>query len=322
MDRTEQARRWVSQQLTIPANRQIALEPVSGDASFRRYFRVCDQGGSRIVMDAPPQQEDCRPYLDITARLRAAGLHAPEVYAEDIRSGFLLLEDLGDDLYRDVVDEQSVETYWQDAFRALRVMASRVDCQGLPHYDNARLQRELDLFPDWYVAKHLGQRFTDQQRRQWQGFSELLIASALEQPQVFVHRDFHSCNLLHTGGDNPGIIDFQDGVLGPVSYDLMSLLLDRYISWPREQLCDWLESHRREVAADIEPATWLRWCDWIGLQRNLKILGIFARLSYRDGKQEYLSLMPRFAAYIDDVMSRYPEFAPYRPWLATYLCVQ
>ncbi len=323
----EALHRWCLQQLELPDDAPSALEPVSGDASFRRYFRLRTDLDSYVVMDAPPAHEDCRPFIDVAARLRAAGVHAPEILAQDLSRGWLLLEDLGDELYRETLDAAGAdparaEPLLADVFAVLQRLATAVDFSGLPPYDDARLQQELDLFPDWYLARHLDDPFSESERALWDKLCRQLLASAAEQPQVFVHRDFHSCNLLRLERDNPGVIDFQDAVIGPVSYDLVSLLLDRYISWPRPQLEAWMEQFRQQVAAEVEPLTWRRWCDWMGLQRNLKIVGIFARLYYRDDKHGYLELIPRFADYVLDVIARYEEFAPCRDMLERRLCAR
>jgi len=295
---------------SVLGRQQVTLQPVSGDASFRRYFRLQAAGRSLILMDAPPERENSRPFVDIDVRLRTAGLHAPEILRFDLDQGFGLLEDFGDTLYRDVLDEQTVDDLFPGLFDILEGLAVRVVTDGLPEYDHRLLQTELDLFTDWYLQRHRQRPLAGDERSLWVDLCQALIDSARQQPQVFVHKDFHSCNLLQTP-DGPGLIDFQDGLLGPLSYDLASLLWDRYIAWPRDRLETWmLEIHPR-LAPGIEATEWIRCCDWMGLQRNLKIVGIFARLHYRDRKTGYLEMIPRFYRYLLDVLPRYPQFGDF-----------
>lgn len=304
LERQRAAAAWAAAELGLA---EIELQPVSGDASFRRYFRLRAPGRHLILMDAPPDREDSRPFIDIAERLRAGGLKPPEIIRFDLQQGFGLLEDFGDTLYRDVLDENSVDDLFPGLFAILEGMAAGVDARGLPEYGEGLLQAEMDLFPDWYLDRHRRRPFTGAERLLWVNLCHSLIESARRQPQVFVHKDFHSCNLLQTE-DGPGIIDFQDGVRGPVSYDLVSLLWDRYIAWPRERLLGWMTEIRPQLAPNFAPEDWIRYCDWMGLQRNLKIVGIFARLNYRDGKQGYLEMIPRFYQYLLDVLPLYPEF--------------
>jgi len=311
------ARTWAAAQLGLGT---VTLSPVAGDASFRRYFRIKTHEGSLILMDAPPEFEDSAPFLDIAGRLRNAGLHAPEILHFDLALGFGLLEDLGDQLYRDVLNPATVDGLFPPLFQALARMAQQVNCAGLPEYDAARLQAELNLFTDWYLLRHKRLELNAVEAREWQLLCTKLLRSAAGQPQVFVHRDFHSSNLLYREGRRPGIIDFQDAVRGPLSYDFVSLLWDRYIQWPRAQLENWIETCRLILAAEIEPATWLRWCDLMGLQRNLKVVGIFSRLRYRDGKAGYLQMIPRFYQYLMDVLPLYPEFRGFRELLERPEC--
>lgn len=301
--RKAQLASWARDQLSI----SFHVEPVTGDASNRRYFRLTAEQKSWIVMDAPPNLEDCRPFIDVTQRLRKAKLHAPEIIAEDLHRGFLLLEDFGDGLYRDIVSKQQANQQYQPIFDALIKFSTAVDTTGLPDYDQTRLQQELDLFSEWYAPVHCQLSLTASERHDWAIICQQLITKALAQPQVFVHRDFHSCNVLQTTHNNPGIIDYQDAVRGPVTYDLISWVLDRYITWPRSQVLKWYEQQRLRLPLDTNSEQWLRWCDWMGLQRNLKILGIFARLAYRDGKTDYIGLMPRFYAYVMETAALYPE---------------
>jgi len=288
---------------------QSGLSNVAGDASFRRYFRLQVDGRSSILMDAPPPAEDTRPFVDVTSRLRATGLHAPEILQADVEQGFLLLEDLGDDLYRDFLDLNNADQHFPALFDVLQRMALEVDAKNLPGYDARLLRAEMDLFPKWYLDHHRQNVPHQEFDRQWDGFCDQVIGSALEQPVCFVHRDFHSCNLLKIPSGEVGVIDFQDAVLGPISYDFISLIWDRYISWPRERLETWVEQFRQMLGVSITPDHWQRYCDLMGLQRNIKVVGIFARLYYRDGKSGYLEMIPRFYDYVTDTLNRYPEFS-------------
>ena len=316
MPRDQAAASWAAAAL---GKSLVELQPVSGDASFRRYFRIEAGGRSIILMDAPPQRENSRPFVDIAQRLRAAGLQAPDILRFDFEQGFGLLEDFGDTLYRELLDDESVDELFPGLFAVLESMAVRVDGSGLPAYDEKLLQTELDLFPDWYLQRHRQRPLAGAERELWAELCMKLIESARRQPQVFVHKDFHSCNLLQTPR-GPGIIDFQDAVRGPVSYDLVSLLWDRYISWPRVRLEGWMREIHPRLAPEIGADEWIRYCDWMGLQRNLKIVGIFARLSYRDSKPGYLEMIPRFYQYLLDVLPRYPEFVSFHRLLEQAEC--
>ncbi len=312
----EGLRHWCIAQLAVADERVSPAERVAGDASFRCYYRIrLDDGRSYVVMDAPPDKEDSRPFVDVAQRLREAGVHAPGIVACDLARGWMLLEDLGDELYKQAFETGDSEVLMAQIFDVLEAQAKLVGCEGLPTYDQAKLQTELDLFPDWFLKYERSNPFSEAENLQWQRLCRLLCDSAAEQPQVFVHRDFHSCNLMYLGGAAPGVIDFQDAVLGPLTYDLMSILLDRYITWPRSRLEAWMEEFRLSVAPDIDARQWQRWCDWMGLQRNLKIVGIFARLAHRDNKSGYLELIPRFSDYVLDALNRYDEFRGVLPIL-------
>lgn len=316
--RLNKAREW----LKSLGENQPRLQAVAGDASARRYFRLSGPHPSRLLMDSPPQSEPLAPFLEVTRILQAAGLPAPDVLAINAEEGFLLLQDFGDHQLRDALSERTVGHWWPCVFDLLTRMAAEADATTLPDYSSAMLQRELDLFPDWYLDRHIGQSLSPRQMAVWTSLCEQLIESATGQPQVFVHRDFHSCNLMVTGDCSLGLIDYQDAVYGPVSYDLMSILLDRYISWPRDLLEGWLQIMRRQLAPEIPGSEWIRLCDWMGLQRNLKIIGIFARLNHRDGKGQYLELIPRFAGYVLDTTGRYPEFSDAHELLGNVLTSQ
>jgi len=311
--RLQAARDWIAS-LGLPAER---LAPASEDASFRRYLRLTLPGDeTRILMDAPPGKEPLGPFLDVAGRLAAIGVHVPEVMARNEDEGFLLLEDLGSTSYLDALTESSVERLYGDALGALAAMQSLADTDGLPVYDAERLRAEMALFPDWLLDRHLGLdplAF----RALFDDIEAALVASALEQPRVFVHRDYHSRNLMVLPSHNPGVLDFQDAVAGPVTYDLVSLLRDCYIAWPEARIRDWALGYLelaeqtgilREKAVD--EATFLRWFDWMGVQRHLKAAGIFARLWHRDGKPGYLADIPRTLDYVVGVCGRYPELVP------------
>lgn len=259
-------------------------------------------------MDAPPPGEDVRPFIDVDQRLRSAKLHAPEIFHADMQNGYLLLEDLGDALLRDSLDEVNVGSQFPQLFEILRVMALTVNAVGLPEFDKALLRKEMNLFPDWYLGHHRPAMPRERFDASWNIFCDQIISSALDQPQHFVHRDFHSCNLINTHDHGIGVIDFQDAVKGPLSYDFVSLVWDRYINWPREQIEAWAEEFRLQLGVEIGPGRWRRYCDLMGLQRNLKIVGIFARLYYRDAKTGYLEMIPRFYDYVTSTLRIYPEF--------------
>ena len=298
---------------------RVHLAPVSGDASFRRYFRFRSGGRSIILMDAPPEKEDSAPFIDIADRLRSAGLMAPGIIEFDLERGFGLLEDFGDTLYRDVISEGSVNGVFPELFALLDGMANRVDSSGLPLYSKAVLAGELGLFKTWYREIHRDRPLRKGEAAVWKNVCASLIDSALEQPQVFVHKDFHSCNLLQTA-NGPGIIDFQDALRGPVSYDFVSLIWDRYIAWPRNRLEEWMKDVHAILRPDCGLEEWVRYCDFMGLQRNLKIVGIFARLKHRDGKEGYVEMIPRFYRYLLDVLPRYPEFHEFQHMLEQSEC--
>lgn len=302
--RREDAAVWAAARMGLD---RVELEPVCGDASFRRYFRFDSGERSVILMDAPRYRDNSERFLDAGARLRNAGLKTPDIYHFDLDLGFGLMEDFGDVLFREILTPDTVDTLFPRLFEILEKQALHADSAGLPEYNEERLQMELDLFPDWYLAQHKHRPLSASDRTAWQDLCGLLIESAQQQPQVFVHRDFHSCNLLDVDGET-GIIDFQDALHGPVSYDLVSLLWDRYIAWPRERLEGWMAEMHRRLELDCELADWIRQCDWMGLQRNIKIAGIFARLRYRDAKTGYIPMIPLFYRYLLDVLPRYEEF--------------
>jgi N-acetylmuramate 1-kinase len=310
--RLELLTQWLHETL---GNADCRIEPASGDASFRRYFRVWYNNQTLIAMDAPPNREDCSPYLHVAEILLAMGLHVPQILARNLKQGFLLLSDLGTRLYLPELSEASVDRLYGDALGALATLQACGPRDGeLPPYDHALLMREMALFPDWYLQQHLGMQINSTQRAALDESFDYLAQVALEQPRVCVHRDYHSRNLMITPTNNPGILDFQDAVIGPVTYDLVSLLRDAYIAWPRARVEDWVRGyHELAVQSGIlqeeSEADFLRWFDLMGVQRHLKVVGIFARLNHRDGKPGYLNDIPRVLDYIRDVVPRYPELA-------------
>lgn len=296
------------------------LTAASSDASFRRYFRWQADDRSLIVMDAPPPQEDCRPFAKVAQMLDDAGVHVPQVLAADLERGFLLLTDLGRQTYLDVIDASNADQLFDDAIEALLKFQLHPVAQPMPAYDEALLRRELQLFPEWYVQRHLGHTFTEAQQATWERVCCQLIDSALAQPQVLVHRDYMPRNLM-ISEPNPGVLDFQDAVLGPVSYDITSLFKDAFLSWPETQVQAWLEGYWSKARTAGVPLPesldeFLRASDLMGLQRHLKVIGIFARICHRDGKPRYLADVPRFFAYIEAVLARRPELAELQRLLA------
>jgi aminoglycoside/choline kinase family phosphotransferase len=309
--RAEQLREWLEARLEGAA---FTLKPASADASFRRYFRVTSSGRSWIVMDAPPEREDCRPFVRVAGLLRAAGVNAPQIEVQDLDRGFLLLTDFGDTTYLSALNAGTADRLIGDAVAALLrwQLASREGV--LPAYDEARLRQESDLFAEWYVARHLGVVLSSAQRDALSGVLATLIAGSLAQPSVYVHRDYMPRNLMVTE-PNPGVLDFQDAVYGPISYDMVSLTRDAFVSWDEERVIDWLARYweqAKHAGLPVNPdfGAFYRDFEWMGLQRHLKVLGIFARIHYRDGKSGYLEDTPRFVAYARAVAGRYRELAP------------
>lgn len=314
--------RWFTPLAARLGLRAHTLAPASADASFRRYLRVlAADGSSRIVMDAPPPQEDVRPFIDIARRITSAGLHAPEVLAADESQGFVLLSDLGRQLYLPVLQQAQpaeADRLMRGTVAALVHWQRRMDGTGLPPYDDALLRRELALFPEWCVQREHGITWTDRQQATWDKLCDRLVASALAQPAVVVHRDWMPRNLM-LAEPNPGILDFQDAVVGPVTYDIASLLRDAFHSWDEEQEIDWAarwwqQARDAGVFGDHVFASDFGECwralEWMGLQRHLKVLGIFCRLKHRDGKPAYAADLPRFFAYATKVALRYGELKP------------
>jgi aminoglycoside/choline kinase family phosphotransferase len=320
MPRTVLLRDWLDRHFSPQfPEQEPSLAPASADASFRRYFRVTlPDLSTRIVMDAPPEHEDCRPFIKVAALLREAGVHVPEVYAQDLAQGFLLLSDLGDTTYLEALDATTAPALYRDANLALIAIQLASRPGVLPEYDRALLSRELDLFPDWYVARHLGITLDEGQQATLRSVFARILDNNLAQPQVFVHRDYHSRNLMVRAGgypENPGIIDFQDAVYGPITYDLASLYRDAYIHWEEAQELDfviryWEMARAAGLPVHTDFHDFYRDYEWMGAQRQLKVLGIFARLSQRDGKHDYLKNMPTVMAYLRQTCERYLELRP------------
>jgi len=303
---------WLS---TIPVVAGLPLAPASGDASFRRYFRLRQGARSWIVMDAPPPMEDCRPFLQIAGLLRAMDLNVPEIQAADLDQGFLLMSDLGSRQYLEVLksDTSVASRLYDDALQALITMQTEGEAvvDELPAYDRERLGNEMCLFRDWLCGRHLGIELSQQELEQWQRACNLLVDGAMCQPTVFVHRDYHSRNLMLTDENNPGILDFQDAMRGPLSYDLVSLLKDCYIRLPDEDVRRLTSTYYSRLSeplrSRISADDFNRGFDLMGVQRHLKASGIFARLLHRDGKNGYMADVPRTLRYIVDVAPRYRE---------------
>ncbi|MFJ2444968.1 aminoglycoside phosphotransferase family protein [Pseudomonas sp. NPDC087626] len=319
---------WLDEQLAIlfaaqgwGAVPQATLTAASSDASFRRYFRWEGDGRSFVVMDAPPPQENCKPFVDIAFLLAKSGINVPKIYAEDLERGFLLLNDLGNQTYLDVINDENADRLFDDALQALLAFQHLPMVAPLPSYDVPLLRRELELFPEWYVKRELGIEFDSHQQALWQRASDLLIDSALAQPKVLVHRDYMPRNLM-ISEPNPGVLDFQDAVYGPVTYDVTCLFKDAFLSWPEARVLGWLERYWQQagelgIAVQADFQEFLRASDLMGVQRHLKVIGIFARICHRDGKPRYLTDVPRFFAYIEAVLARRPELAELAELLAS-----
>jgi aminoglycoside/choline kinase family phosphotransferase len=303
---------WLQQELR---GAPFTLTAASEDASFRRYFRATlADGATYIAMDAPPEREDCRPFVKVAALLHQAGVNAPRVLGQELAQGFLLLTDLGTRTYLQELSAQNAASLFADATDALLRWQLATRPGELPPYDEALLRREMNLFPEWYVRKHLSKELSDGQQNSLESIFGLLVKSALAQPAVYVHRDYMPRNLM-VCEPNPGVLDFQDAVLGPITYDMVSLVRDAFLSWEEEQVLDWAaryweKAKRASLPVAADYGEFWRAFEWMGLQRHLKVLGIFARINYRDGKPKYLADTPRFLKYTRDVAQRY---APLRP---------
>lgn len=313
--RLELIRQWLETDCDLS---DFVIEVASADASFRRYFRVRLNDNpvqSYIVMDAPPDKEDCAPFIKIAQLLEGAGVHAPHIYQYDAAQGFMLLSDLGNCAYLDQLNQHTADTLYADAITAI-INMQQINAE-LPAYNESLLRTEMSLFGDWYLARHLQLELTSEQQRVLDNVINLLVDNALQQQQGFVHRDYHSRNLMQLDENNPGVIDFQDAVLGPVSYDLVSLIKDCYIAWPRQKQLQWIEQYLAQSGLQTDTATFIKQLDLMGLQRHIKVCGIFARLNYRDGKPGYLADIPRTLAYVFDVCQRYDELKEFTTLLNT-----
>jgi N-acetylmuramate 1-kinase len=317
---------WLSRDL---GKRPERVEPASADASFRRYFRAFYNDATFVVMDAPPGKEDVRPYVKVTRQLETLGVHVPHIHEADTARGLLLLEDLGGTHYLSRLNAgDDPDRLYGDALRALAdiQVRGRDAAAELAPYDREPLAREVGLMPEWFLGRHLELKLSASENQTIARAFEFLISAALTQPAVFVHRDFHSRNLMVVADRNPGILDFQDALRGPVGYDLVSLLKDCYISWPRERVVRWVSDYRALLRSKGDAGAWLsgaddkeflRWFDLIGVQRHIKVLGIFARLWYRDGKSGYLNDLPLTLEYVRDTCTRYSELADLANFLGT-----
>ncbi|GLQ46914.1 hypothetical protein GCM10007862_19650 [Dyella lipolytica] len=295
----------------------LTLEPASADASFRSYWRTHHDGRSWIVMDSPPAQEDPRPWLVIGQQLAAAGLHVPAVYDKDLQQGFLLIEDLGSRLYLSALNDDNADALYSSAMDALLRMQAKMDYRDLPPFDRDVVMRGLEIMPEWFLGRHLGHTPDNNEQNVLNAAFDIVWRNMQEQPRCFVHRDFHSRNLLIVENNSPGIIDFQGALNGPIAYDLASLLRDGYIAWKRERVEAWVESYRRRlkearlIGPEVDRKHFLRWFDLTGLHRHIRVLGQFYRLWYRDGKPGYLADVPRVYHYVVSVAQSYPELADF-----------
>ncbi len=313
MQRQQQLTDWLS---SLFPDQTFTLAPASADASFRRYFRATFADGStRVVMDAPPQHENCEPFLHIGKLFEAAGTHVPHVYAQDLAQGFLLLSDLGNTTYLQALNQDNAKQLYGAATDALIKIQLASKPAELPPYDEAFLRRELDLFPEWYIGKHLGVTLNDKQKAKLEEVFQRILANNLSQPCVYVHRDYHSRNLMFVNDNNPGILDFQDAVYGPITYDLASLFKDAYIQWEEADVMDWLipyweKARKAGLPVREDFGEFYRDYEMMGVQRHIKVLGIFARLYHRDGKDGYLKDMPLVMEYLHKACERYIDLKP------------
>jgi aminoglycoside/choline kinase family phosphotransferase len=308
MDRQQDLLLWVQEQIN---DQECYVKPASSDASFRSYWRVFSKDQTYIVMDAPPEHENCTPFIVFSKKLESSGIQVPIVIASDLSQGFLLLSDLGTVQYLEVLNLDTYKNLYNDAINALHTMQQNTDLSNSPLYDKNLLRLELSLFEEWFINKHLNSRLNEEQSHTLSKSLDLLIDNALQQPQTFVHRDYHSRNLMKTKNNNPGVLDFQDAVVGPVTYDLVSLLKDCYISWDQSIVDEFSDGFRKKYnhtnQTNIKFDQWQRWFDLMGIQRHLKVLGIFCRLNYRDNKANYLKDLNLTLHYVKQACERYSE---------------
>lgn len=315
MTRELQITEWLN---NILKNQEYTIKPASSDASFRRYFRIVSNNQSYILMDAPPEKENSKPFVEIANVLFNAGLNVPKIHKADFKKGFLLLSDLGNKTYLDELNQQNASLLYRDAYLALIKIQKNADTQSLKPYNDSLLMKELSLFPDWYLKLHKSYQMNDSEKNILGLTFDLLIKNINSHTQVFVHRDFHSRNLMFCNGDlgeNPGILDFQDAVKGSIVYDLVSLFKDAYIVWNEEEIMDWLiryweKAKQNKLKVQDDFAEFYRDFEWMGVQRHLKVLGIFARLNYRDHKANYLSDLPAVENYLRRACERYKDLHP------------
>jgi aminoglycoside/choline kinase family phosphotransferase len=310
---------WLENDLLLAVSQ---CEPASSDASFRRYFRVTLPGQQLIVMDAPPEKENIRQFVKVARLMAASNVKVPAIYHENLTDGFLVLEDFGSQAYQDKLNQENVESLYANALDSLFSLQTNTDigCCDLPAYDEALLARELGIFEEWLIRARLD---LEMPAALWDDVCAILIRSALEQPQTCVHRDYHSRNLMVLTNHSPGVIDFQDAVIGPISYDLVSLLRDCYIAWPQAQVARWLEQYYQRLInvglITCELATFTRWFDLMGMQRHLKAIGIFSRLDLRDNKSGYLKDIPRTLNYVIEQCRSYDELNEFSEYLTRQL---
>ncbi|MFZ5579553.1 MAG: aminoglycoside phosphotransferase family protein [Pseudomonadota bacterium] len=314
-DRTTLIRGWLSEEIGITFN---AITPASSDASFRRYLRIHTQDGTRIVMDAPPEHEDIRPFVRIAHILESRKIHVPHIYACCEVRGLMLLEDLGHKSYLSELTPNTANALYGKSINTLcQIQACPTD--SLPIYDSTLLMREMRLFEEWFIEHHLGISLSANEKTLLNEVYENLTKRALGQNKAFVHRDFHSRNLMQTANNSPGVIDFQDAVVGPITYDLISMLRDSYIEWPESDVIRWARQFHELLVDQASPApAWDRFWDdfnWMSAQRHLKVLGIFARLHHRDGKSGYLKDIPLTLKNLRKALQPYPEFNTFMAWL-------
>ncbi len=313
LNRDAQLEHWLKTHLNLPAD---AIAPASADASFRRYFRLTNSGISYILMDAPPDKEDCRPFVAIARQLRAHNIHVPDIVHTDFDHGFLLLSDLGDRQFLQVVNEDNSDTLYKLAIDSLLAI-QQVEASELPIYSEQLLRDELALFTDWFLNVECRLTLSSEALQSWKLLCDQLVKRALNQPKVFVHRDYHSRNLMFDASDTLGILDFQDAVKGPATYDLVSLLKDCYIRWPEKQVHAWASYYFERSKLHNNFEQFITDMDWMGLQRHLKAIGIFARLNHRDNKPNYLLDIPRTLKYIRETCDKYPKLSPLNQLLDT-----
>lgn len=307
--RLKNLKEWIHQEWP-----EARIEVASADASFRRYFRVSNNAETSIAMDAPPKQENCAQFLDVTQRLLDANVHAPKIIRQDLEQGFLLLEDLGSKDYLDFLNQDSADQLYGDAIQSL-LNIQQANTQALPEYDADFLMLEMQYMPEWFLQTHLNIEPTAEQKNIIDQCLNHIVTKVLEQPQVFVHRDYHSRNLMITDENNPGVIDYQDAMFGPITYDLVSLLRDCYIQWPNQQVENWVIQFKQLLQSSgrlpkMSDEDFIVWFDYMGLQRHIKVLGIFARLNHRDGKSNYLDDLPLTLEYMMQVAQKYEDTKP------------